>query len=349
MLDTRIRPALRDAVARLGAVSRFTRAARSRAGCLTVVTFHRVLPAGLRARYPHPGLAMTPGELEFVLEALRRDYTLGSLAELDAPGEPSSRPDRARRPRLALTFDDGQLDNFEHARPLLARYGVRATFFVPVDAIASGAALWHDRLGYAAVALSEGRGGARARERVAALGLDPRALTLPHRITQAAKRLTHEAREALVDELAARTGAEVPPWAGMMSFAELRALADEGHEIGSHSMTHPLLPSCDDARVEFEIAESKRRLEAAIGREVESFCYPNGDWDARCVAALGRAGYRRAVITLPGVNRSSTPRFLLTRHDLDPFRLRDRHGALSAPLLAWRLWRRSEVSSPAMG
>jgi peptidoglycan/xylan/chitin deacetylase (PgdA/CDA1 family) len=334
MIQARIRPVLRDAVARLGAMSRLTHAAWARAGALTVVTFHRVLPEAQRARYPHPGLAMTPEELDFVLTALGLDYELGALSALDAS---RARVRRDGRPRLALTFDDGQLDNFEHARPVLARHGVRASFFVPVEAMETGAPLWHDRLGFAALAVLEGHGGPAARERVAALGIDPRDPALPGRLAEAAKRLSHVAREALVDELEGRTRAEVPAWAGMMRLPELRALADEGHEIGSHSMTHPLLPRCEDARIEFEVAESKRRLEAALGREVESFCYPNGDFDERCVRALVRAGYARAVLTRPGVNRPSAPRLLLARHDLDAARLRDRRGRLSAPLLAFRL------------
>jgi peptidoglycan/xylan/chitin deacetylase (PgdA/CDA1 family) len=341
-----LRPTLRDAVAHLGAASRFTRAGRARADGLTVVTFHRVLPEARRARYPHPGLAVTPGELDFVLDALGRDYTLGSLAELHALAD-------APKPRLALTFDDGALDNFEHARPVLAAHGARATFFVPAEAALSGVPLWHDRLGFAAMAVAEGRGDEACRARIEALGLEldgsrrASAEALPSALTERAKRLDPAAREALIAELVHRTGAEAPPWAGMMRPSELRALASEGHEIGAHSMTHPLLPQCGDAEVIFEIAESKRRLEAAIGQPVESFCYPNGDWDDRCLRALDRAGYARAVVTLPGVNSVRAERFRLARYDLGPSHLRDRRGALSAPLLAWRL--RVRAMAPSQG
>lgn len=39
-------------------------------------------------------------------------------------------PIASNRPRVALVFDDGFLDNLQHAVPLLKKYGLRATFFV---------------------------------------------------------------------------------------------------------------------------------------------------------------------------------------------------------------------------
>jgi hypothetical protein len=73
----------------------------------------------------------------------------------------------------------------------------------------------------------------------------------------------------------------------------LRALADQGHEIASHSATHPLaLTRLSDAALEHELAGSRAALEAACGAEVSGFRSPNFDMDARVLAALRRAGYR---------------------------------------------------------
>jgi glycosyltransferase involved in cell wall biosynthesis/peptidoglycan/xylan/chitin deacetylase (PgdA/CDA1 family) len=54
-----------------------------------------------------------------------------------------------RRPRVAITFDDGYLDNFVHAFPALAARGLSATFFLTVglverdpEVIAGMASLW---------------------------------------------------------------------------------------------------------------------------------------------------------------------------------------------------------------
>jgi peptidoglycan/xylan/chitin deacetylase (PgdA/CDA1 family) len=75
------------------------------------------------------------------------------------------------------------------------------------------------------------------------------------------------------------------------SWGELRALADEGWEIGSHTRSHPHLTSLDDAWLEAELQGSKKRCEDELGRPCRSIAYPYGDFDSRVSAAAGRAGY----------------------------------------------------------
>src|SRR5688572_24168562 len=119
MIGGAAKKALRDAAAGLFALSGLTAASRRHVDRLVIVTFHRVLPEDLRAQYPYPGLAVTPEELDWLLGELGRDYTLGTLAETHRRYASGERP---RKPLLAITFDDGQLDNYEHARPVLARH-----------------------------------------------------------------------------------------------------------------------------------------------------------------------------------------------------------------------------------
>ncbi len=76
-----------------------------------------------------------------------------------------------------------------------------------------------------------------------------------------------------------------------MSWAELKALAQAGWEIGSHTCSHPHLTELDDEALQDELARSKSACESQLGLPCPSLAYPYGDVDARVAAAATRAGY----------------------------------------------------------
>jgi peptidoglycan/xylan/chitin deacetylase (PgdA/CDA1 family) len=76
-----------------------------------------------------------------------------------------------------------------------------------------------------------------------------------------------------------------------MDWDGLRALADAGWEIGSHTCTHPRLTSLDDVALAGELTESRERCARELGRPCRSIAYPYGDVDARVAAAAAAAGY----------------------------------------------------------
>jgi peptidoglycan/xylan/chitin deacetylase (PgdA/CDA1 family) len=316
--------------------SGLTRPERAGRGLLTVLAFHRVLPGSELREYPLGEIAMSVEEFGWLVPYLAAHYTCGTLADVYRRWVGGERPDR---PFLAVTFDDGQLDNFEHARPVLDREGVKASFFVPVDAVDGNEPLWHDRLGYAVQRLLHADR-ARALRALAVLGAigapDDHAFLLE--VLERAKRLTPEARLELVGGVEAALGAPArPPWDGAMSWEQLRSLSRGGHEVGSHSRSHPILPLVDDAQLEREVAGSKARLEAELGVACEAFCYPNGDCDTRVVEAVRRAGYLRAVTTAWGPNAPGADALRLSRCEMLGPQARNRAGRFSVPRVAFRL------------
>lgn len=330
-----LRSIARDAAVRILYAMGLTRPGRAPEK-LTIATFHRVLPERRRAEYPFPGLAVTPEELAWLLEFFRSSFTCTTLAEaVRLHGEGAG-----DRPLLALTFDDGQLDNFLHARPVLARAGMRATFFVPAAAADRNESLWPDRIGFAVL---RGWRDAQAHPRLQALLAgdtpgEPSDRELARRAVARGK--TMEPGELAdwihaVEEAAGHPGR--PAWDGLMSWSQLRELIGDGHEVGSHSSTHAILPRCNDAALEEETLGSRRLLELRLAARIESFCYPNGDWDLRTVEAVQRAGYRQAVTTRPGTNERGCSPYLLRRCDMVAEHLLDRYGAPSVERLAWRL------------
>ncbi len=93
----------------------------------------------------------------------------------------------------------------------------------------------------------------------------------------------------------------------LMTAAQIRELHAHGIEIGSHSLTHPSLPSLTDEEIRREVRESKSRLEDLTGAPVRCFAYPFGAHDARVRRLVAEAGYELALSTEAGLSYWEDP------------------------------------------
>jgi peptidoglycan/xylan/chitin deacetylase (PgdA/CDA1 family) len=98
----------------------YDRLARRRRG--VVLTYHRVRDDSL-----DPHISVRPQTFDHQLRYLANRYAFVRLDALLAPPDPVN---NGRKPAAALTFDDGYLDNYEHAFPLLKKYAAPATIFL---------------------------------------------------------------------------------------------------------------------------------------------------------------------------------------------------------------------------
>ena len=92
------------------------------------------------------------------------------------------------------------------------------------------------------------------------------------------------------------------PWADEltpMSWSELHEVAVAGWEIGSHTTSHPHLPTLADGELAAQLADSKAICEARLSRLCTSVAYPYGDMNPRVISAARTAGYSVAA-GLPG-------------------------------------------------
>jgi len=101
--------------------------------------------------------------------------------------------------------------------------------------------------------------------------------------------------------------------AHMMSWDQLRALAAAGMSVESHTATHPLFSSIDEQQTTRELRESKRSIEAHLGRPVRHLSLPFGDSNRFVIKAARDAGYRTACTSMLGFNDAATPIFELRR------------------------------------
>lgn len=102
-----------------------------------------------------------------------------------------------------------------------------------------------------------------------------------------------------------------------LNWSEVKEMARHPEiAIGSHTCSHPYLPRLDDESARREIAESRQRISSHIGKPVNLFCYPSGDYGERELKYARDAGYHAAVTVSPGKNRNAADLYALRRTEI---------------------------------
>jgi peptidoglycan/xylan/chitin deacetylase (PgdA/CDA1 family) len=251
---------------------------------------------------------------------------------------------------VAITFDDGYQDNFVHARPILKKYGLCASLFVPTSYIDSGRILWNDRLAWALkhterkeVELSDS-----ATKIVLPLRTSAEKQRSFLRLAAFLKARPDEYKEAVVESLVEqlRCGSRRPD-ALMLSWKELREMAQQGWEIGSHTVNHSILTRVPLSVARHEVCASKAIIEDQLQQPVTLIAYPNGkgeDFNAEVKALIRETGYEGAVTTVDGFNG----------WPLDPLELKRRnpweeHLPSFATKMKWAHWKAMNLAYSPSG
>ena len=274
-----------------------------------VLCYHRIGMNGIPLFSELP-----PALFEAQMRYVRRRYRVLSLDDLcEEMEKPSQRGDA-----VAVTFDDGYRDLYSHALPVLRKYQIPATIFLPSVAIETGQVPWYDRVFLALkilpkddleIVLDRPRhfqlASFRARLETAA-EIIQYLRTLPDGRRREYCAAFEEQIRLPQDELKDR----------MLTWEQIRTMGREGITFGSHTMTHPAVSQLTESQLESELGESKRVLENRIGSPAVHFAYPFGkpaDCGTAALPFLVRNGYRSAATTVEGVNEPGDSCYHLRR------------------------------------
>lgn len=224
------------------------------------------------------------------LDVIRREFepiALPALLERYRDGRCTGR-------EIALTFDDGVRNHLTTVYPLLRDASVPATFFLCSGLIDSGHWIWNTEVRVRLQSLGAGpRKALAAREGWPAHEVEA--------LVEWGKGLAPVRREAFENAVRAHTPSFEPTplqndLYAPMTWDEVKSLDPALITIGSHTVSHPILTTLSAQEQTEELTASRARLEAQLGREVDIFCYPNGDSDPGVVEAV-RHSYTWAVTT----------------------------------------------------
>jgi peptidoglycan/xylan/chitin deacetylase (PgdA/CDA1 family) len=104
-----------------------------------------------------------------------------------------------------------------------------------------------------------------------------------------------------------------------MSAEELRTLSKSDLvTIGSHTVSHPMLPALNASGARAELRDYKSQLETLLDREVGMFCFPYGGFTAELIERCRDAGYKRVFTALPKRAFETPHEFACGRVRVDP-------------------------------
>jgi peptidoglycan/xylan/chitin deacetylase (PgdA/CDA1 family)/glycosyltransferase involved in cell wall biosynthesis len=265
---------------------------RIRATRAAVLVYHRV---GDYETDTHR-LAINTRLFKHHMQHIRDEYEVMTLEDLCKCASSLDLPDRA----VAVTFDDGYVDNLTNAAPLLADLGIPATFFITTDRLVERREYWWDIVEHALAS-------ARTLPPEFYLYADGPAVRSGSRIERAALQqllvetlygCSVDERTRLVERLIAWS--RIEPLARdshrRMTAAELCSLATQPNlAIGAHTVHHLNLPAQPLEVQRGEIRDCKRHLEQLLDVQISSFAYPYGEYSRDTVNIAREAGFQYAV------------------------------------------------------
>ena len=104
----------------------------------------------------------------------------------------------------------------------------------------------------------------------------------------------------------------------ILTAEQLRKLPPDLVEIGSHTVTHPMMPVLTQEQARAELSASRKMLEGIIGKDVKLFSFPYGSANADLLRWCREEGYEQIFITYPSTAMSKSSG-VVARVKVDPY------------------------------
>jgi len=223
-----------------------------------------------------------------------------------------------------ITFDDGYIDNYQLAYPLLKEYQVPATFFIATDFIEKDIIPWWDEIAFLIQNSHQDF-----------LQLDnwevPISLTSKSKdqhIKRVLQLIKLDTSKTMSDKIISLKialnlkGDYSPPHKDLfMSWEMLKDMQNNGMSIGSQSCSHTIMSHLSIEEQKYEAIHSKKLLSEKMGKDITSFAYPVGGVSAFTKATekvLAESHYTLGFSFIAGINREiNNHNFHLKRFSVD--------------------------------
>ena len=266
---------------------------------LRVLTYHRVDTPQACPWLDPVLISASPEAFEVQMKYLAANYqpisVFDVLKALEKDGQ-TLLPPRA----VLVTFDDAYQDFEQHAWPVLQRYQIPVTLFVPTAFPDHPERLfWWDRLFHTLHSTVKSEISTPIGN--LAIGTDLERSQANLRLKNHIKSLPNDMAIAFVEDIEQQM--DISPKANcVLGWKELRKLAQDGVTLAPHTQTHPIMNHIPPGAMQNEALNSLYDLRREIGEIPPVFAYPSGFHNAEVVSAVRAAGFKLAFTTERGIN-----------------------------------------------
>ncbi len=170
---------------------------------------------------------------------------------------------------VILTVDDGWQSNNQNVIAIADKHKVPVTIFVSTDAIENGNYWWP----YIEKA---------------------KKMNVPSPSIEELKKVPNKKRLQIIENIKK----VVPIERQALNMEQLKKASKSRYiKISAHTVHHPILVNCEDDEAFLEIKDSKEQIEEWLGKNVDSFAYPNGDYSKREIEYLKKLKFSSAYTT----------------------------------------------------
>lgn len=270
---------------------------------LTVLNYHRINDI-TQPDFDSfkPNVSASPTEFDRQMSYIKRWFNVIGINDLVRWLE----GDQSLPPYAALiTFDDGYLDNYSYAFPILQKYNFQAVIYLASGHIGTNQPFFWDLAAYCFFHTQC--------DRVSFPNGTEQRWTTPYQREQvltawieALKSIPESEKQLVISHLPDQLKVSIPNGYFrnlMMSWDQVREIGKKGIDFGGHTINHPILTRVSPEIAQAEIKGSKEMIEKELGQPVLSFAYPNGmtkDLNTEIEKITARAGYKAAFSLLNG-------------------------------------------------
>jgi len=283
--------------------------------CAVILFYHRFSTGSLDSDLlPYLDI----GEFEKQMRHVKRWYSVTSMDEVDKRLKSGENFPLAS---VVITIDDGYLNNYKLAYPVLKKLNLPAIIYLATGFIGTKNGLWVDDL--ADILLSTKLKSFCFPElfgdEVLDISTRRKEMETLTKLYEEIVQLEHNKKILIMRKLSnVLEENEVRRDNGerkMLNWDEVIEMSKNHISFGAHTVSHPTLSKMELSEAKREIFESKVAIEARIGGKLIHFAIPNGkveDFNEELKRYCGEIGISTVVSTEPGsVSNNSDPYFLV--------------------------------------